>query len=231
MIRSNPTGRHQERVRENRHEAKADPGAQNACVCGTAARRAAPDDVIGQCGRADTYRCRHPVSEHEILQLHELVLQGIDSANAGRYRDVAVRIAGTTVVLPNPHKVPELMAELGDWLRARSRLHPVAVSRLVTSIRVVRRTPSFRDSKQAQTEILRRLCAFALCYGLQLKHSSQHRSVCNRAVHDMFRPLRSIIVSLYEKPIDKGPSCTRSRFHPNSKSSFRGPDQPTAARS
>ena len=80
---------------------------------------------------------RRAVSEHEILQLHELVLQGIDNANAGRYRDVAVRIAGTTVVLPNPRKVPELMAELGDWLRARSRLHPVAFAaeahyRLVT---------------------------------------------------------------------------------------------------
>jgi Fic family protein len=38
---------------------------------------------------------RRAVSEREILQLHELVLQGIDNANAGRYRDVAVRIAGT----------------------------------------------------------------------------------------------------------------------------------------
>jgi Fic family protein len=69
---------------------------------------------------------RRAVSERDILRLHELVLEGIDDANAGRYRDVAVRIAGSTVVLPNPRKVPDLMAEFCGWLRARSALHPVA---------------------------------------------------------------------------------------------------------
>jgi Fic family protein len=77
------------------------------------------------------------VSEQEILRLHELVLVGIDDANAGRYRNVPVRIAGSTVVLPNPRKVPELMEDFCGWLRGRSGLHPVAFAgeahyRLVT---------------------------------------------------------------------------------------------------
>jgi fido (protein-threonine AMPylation protein) len=66
------------------------------------------------------------VSEDQILRLHELVLEGIDDANAGRYRDVAVRIAGSTVVLPNPRRIPELMREFAGWLGSRPELHPVA---------------------------------------------------------------------------------------------------------
>lgn len=68
------------------------------------------------------------VSEKHILRLHELVLEGIDDANAGRYRSVAVRIAGSTVVLPNPRRVPDLMREFADWLGSRPRVHPVALA-------------------------------------------------------------------------------------------------------
>jgi Fic family protein len=64
------------------------------------------------------------VGENEILRLHEMILKGIDDANAGRYRSVAVRISGSTVVLPNPLKVPELMRRFATWLKAPSRLHP-----------------------------------------------------------------------------------------------------------
>jgi Fic family protein len=71
---------------------------------------------------------RRTVSEQEILRLHELVLEGIDDANAGRYRSVAVRIAGSTVVLPNPRRVPDLMGDFSDWLRSRPKLHPVALA-------------------------------------------------------------------------------------------------------
>ena len=63
------------------------------------------------------------ISEADILDIHRLILSKIDDANAGRYRSVAVRIAGTTAVLPNPVKVPSLMAEFVQWLRA-AQGHP-----------------------------------------------------------------------------------------------------------
>lgn len=56
------------------------------------------------------------VSERTILDIHAIILRGIDPSNAGRYRTVPVRIAGSTVVLPNPFKVPNLMAEFIAWL-------------------------------------------------------------------------------------------------------------------
>ena len=77
------------------------------------------------------------LTERDILGIHTLILKGIDDANIGRYRNIGVRISGSTVVLPNPLKVPELMAEFVDWLGQSSGVHPVEVAaeahyRLVT---------------------------------------------------------------------------------------------------
>ncbi len=77
------------------------------------------------------------VSEQELLKLQEIVLDGIDDANAGRYRDVPLRIAGSTVVLPNPRKVSDLMHDFCRWLRHPGGMHLVSLAaeahyRLVT---------------------------------------------------------------------------------------------------
>lgn len=71
---------------------------------------------------------RQDVTQSDVLDIHRLVLQKIDDANAGRYRTVAVRIAGATVVLPNPVKVPELMKELVNWLHKESEDHPAKIA-------------------------------------------------------------------------------------------------------
>jgi fido (protein-threonine AMPylation protein) len=46
-----------------------------------------------------------------ILKIHEHILNGINDADKGKYRDVAVRIYGSNAILPNPIKVPELMKQ------------------------------------------------------------------------------------------------------------------------
>ena len=82
---------------------------------------------------------RKPInlSEKDILHIHDIILKGIDEDNAGHYRSVPVRISGSAVVLPNPRKVPDLMAEFTDWLAKDQGLHPVELAaeahyRLVT---------------------------------------------------------------------------------------------------
>ncbi len=67
------------------------------------------------------------VNESTILDLHRLILQKIDDTNAGRYRTVAVRIAGTTVVMPNAMQVPKLMREFVSWLQ-KIKTHPLKVA-------------------------------------------------------------------------------------------------------
>ena len=61
------------------------------------------------------------ITEQDVLEIHKIILQGIDDLNAGRYRTVAVRIAGSTVILPNPMKVPELMEEFIIWLNGATK--------------------------------------------------------------------------------------------------------------
>jgi hypothetical protein len=68
------------------------------------------------------------ISEHTILDLHSTILHGIDDANAGRYRSIAVRISGSKVVLPNPAKVPTLMAAFVQEIGNRLDWHPVALA-------------------------------------------------------------------------------------------------------
>ncbi len=75
--------------------------------------------------------------EKDVLSIHRMIMKGIDDLNAGIYRSVPVRIAGSPVVLPNPRKVPDLMRDFFKWLRAEKSLHPVALAseahyRLVT---------------------------------------------------------------------------------------------------
>jgi Fic family protein len=77
------------------------------------------------------------ITERTILDLHATILHGIDDANAGRYRAIGVRISGSKVVLPNPAKVPALMADFLEEMTARTDWHPVELAaeahyRLVT---------------------------------------------------------------------------------------------------
>jgi Fic family protein len=54
--------------------------------------------------------------ETTILGIHSRILSGIDDRNAGRYRDVRVRISHSATILPNPLKAPDLMHEFNKWL-------------------------------------------------------------------------------------------------------------------
>lgn len=56
------------------------------------------------------------INESFVLQLHKIILSGIDNTNAGFYRSVRVRISGSETILPNPIKVPDLMTDFGAWL-------------------------------------------------------------------------------------------------------------------
>jgi Fic family protein len=59
-----------------------------------------------------------PVNEDLTLEIHRRVLDGIDSDNAGVYRNARVRISNSRVILPNPLKIPDLMAEFDAWLQS-----------------------------------------------------------------------------------------------------------------
>jgi excisionase family DNA binding protein len=57
------------------------------------------------------------ITLQDILDIHKMILQKIDDHDAGKLRNTPVRISGSTTVLPNPLKVPELMGEFIHWLQ------------------------------------------------------------------------------------------------------------------
>lgn len=71
----------------------------------------------------------NPISERDILQIHSLILKGINNANAGRYRSVQVLISGSKHTPPPPYKVQEKMEEMLCWYNENyKKLHPVILS-------------------------------------------------------------------------------------------------------
>lgn len=60
-----------------------------------------------------------PITERDILEIHEMVLKRSNPTEAGRYSLFQRRIAGSNVILPGPHKIPSLMEEFGQWLNVQ----------------------------------------------------------------------------------------------------------------
>lgn len=79
-----------------------------------------------------------PITERDLLQIHQLILQGIDNLNAGKYRNVQVLISGAKHIPPQPFLVPKEMESLFIWYNEnKDQLHPIELSaemheRLVT---------------------------------------------------------------------------------------------------
>lgn len=57
------------------------------------------------------------LEESDFLQINSLILKNIDETNAGKYRNLAVRISGSNNIFPNPIKVSDLMTEVFGWLK------------------------------------------------------------------------------------------------------------------
>lgn len=86
----------------------------------------------------DLAQSKNTISERDILQIHSLILQGIDKPNAGVYRKVPVIISGAKHKPPQPFLVPKQMEDVMLWYNENKEvLHPVELSaemheRLVT---------------------------------------------------------------------------------------------------
>lgn len=69
------------------------------------------------------------ITDDTILEIHKCILSKIDQPQAGRYRNVPVRVAGSTTVFPNHMRVAELMAEFLAELRHKAAtLHPAELA-------------------------------------------------------------------------------------------------------
>ncbi|MBI3762060.1 MAG: Fic family protein, partial [Chloroflexi bacterium] len=62
-----------------------------------------------------------PFTEHNLRQIHALVLKGVDDEEAGRYRRGNVRISGSEFSPPDPVAVPGRMRDFAIWLNGEAK--------------------------------------------------------------------------------------------------------------
>lgn len=79
-------------------------------------------------------RQTRPVTEEDVANIHRLVVGSTLKTEAGLYSQHQRRIAGSMVVLPAPHKLPELMKEFGEWL---SSVEPSPENAIEAHLRLV----------------------------------------------------------------------------------------------
>jgi len=64
-----------------------------------------------------------------LLDIHALILQGIDRSNAGVYRRANVRISGSRHICPAYEKIPDKMDDYFSWYAShKDSLHPVQLA-------------------------------------------------------------------------------------------------------
>lgn len=77
----------------------------------------------------DIIQQRVDFSQRVLLDIHNLILRGIDRDNAGRYRSVPVLIGGSQHIPPQPYLVPIQMEGLFHWYETEGiNLHPVMLA-------------------------------------------------------------------------------------------------------
>ena len=70
-----------------------------------------------------------PLTERVVKEIHALVLRGIDRHNAGRYRSVNVRIAGSRHVPPDCLQVAQRMTDyMASYKAQQATQHPVMLA-------------------------------------------------------------------------------------------------------
>ena len=79
----------------------------------------------------DLVKTENPINEWNIKSIHQLILRGIDNANAGQYRKENVTIKGAVHVPPDYLQLPELMEKLIINYNTWNKYHPIIKAALL----------------------------------------------------------------------------------------------------
>ncbi|PIE75397.1 MAG: cell filamentation protein Fic [Deltaproteobacteria bacterium] len=86
-------------------------------------------EVINHIESIEYIKNNEDLNHKVLLELHYLILKSIDNHNAGKYRNVNVRISGAFHLPPNYLKVPKLMDEYFDFYeKNKNKINPVVLS-------------------------------------------------------------------------------------------------------
>ncbi|MBN1593566.1 MAG: Fic family protein [Candidatus Coatesbacteria bacterium] len=110
-----------------------------------------------------------PITEGLIRQIHRRLVEGVrgETAGPGEYRKVQNYVVSSTTgeviyTPPSPLEVPVLMAEMVDWLRSETGVHPVLLSG-IAQFQLVHIHP-FLDGNGRASRLLSTLCLYRAGY-------------------------------------------------------------------
>lgn len=121
-------------------------------------------------------KTRNELTLDDLLAIHTIILNNIDTAHAGQLRNVAVRILGSTVPRPNYLKVPQLMDELVTWLDNATG-HPAQIA-ADTHLKLVFIHP-FVDGNGRTARLLLNLILFQAGYPLTIIENKNRPAYIN----------------------------------------------------
>lgn len=117
--------------------------------------------------------------EWEIKQIHNLILRKIAPEEAGRYRKLDVKAAGTNYLYPAHYLISQLMTDFINWLNSETaqNLHPVE-SATVAHYRFVSIHP-FRDGNGRTGRLLMNFLLLRAGYPIVIISNQQRNSYIN----------------------------------------------------
>ncbi len=122
---------------------------------------------------------KQTLGEWEIKQIHNLILRKITPEEAGRYRQLDVKAAGTNYLYPAHYLISQLMEDFIDWLNSETarNLHPVEYA-TVAHYRFVSIHP-FRDGNGRTGRLLMNLLLLRAGYPIVVISNQQRNDYIN----------------------------------------------------
>jgi Fic family protein len=162
------------------------------------------------------------IGEWEIRQIHFLIARATDPEDAGQYRQLDVKAAGTEYRYPPHYLLSELMAEFVEWLNSvdAGQLHPVVYA-MDAHTRFVSIHP-FRDGNGRTGRLLMNLMLLRLGYPIvviqnrdRAKYIDGLVSAQQRQNQDAFLELvtesvKNSLVEILSVVVTAGEICSRN---------------------
>ncbi len=124
-----------------------------------------------------------PISDREVKDIHHLIMKGIDRSDAGTYRTIDVRAAGSGHLYPPHYLVKELMESFFQWLSSEAihQLHPLQLATEV-HYRFVAIHP-FKDGNGRTARLLMNLVLLRAGFPVVVISNSKRSSYIDALVH------------------------------------------------
>lgn len=144
------------------------------------------------------------ITQQDILDIHKIILTGINDNWAGKYRNTEVFIRGSNAEFPLPHLVPLVMSKFIEWLQGQQETHPVQVA-ANAHYKFVAIHP-FIDGNGRTTRLLMNLILQIHGYPMAVIRNEDRTAYLNsfettRTEHS-FKPFYDLMFSAVERSLD-----------------------------